>query len=68
VGSNPTYGMDVIFCVCVVLYLCKGLATGRSLVQGVLPIVYISKEEKKTSTPSYYGISGIRKKNTIKIK
>jgi hypothetical protein len=28
--------------VCVLLYLDRGLATGRSLVQGVLPIVYRS--------------------------
>jgi hypothetical protein len=40
VGSNPTQGMDVcvrLFCVCVVLCLDSGLATGWSLFQGVLP-------------------------------
>jgi hypothetical protein len=39
VGSNPTQGMDVcvrLFCVCVVLCVGNGLATGWSLVQGVL--------------------------------
>jgi hypothetical protein len=50
VGSNPTQGMDVwcvraLFCVCFVLYLGRGLATGRSPVQGILPIVYRSKEK-----------------------
>jgi hypothetical protein len=43
VGSNPTRGMDVcvrLFCVCVVLCVGSGLATGLSLVQGVLPSVY----------------------------
>jgi hypothetical protein len=38
VGSNPTQGMDVflcLFCVCV----SSGLATGWSLIQGVLPTV-----------------------------
>jgi hypothetical protein len=34
-----------LFCVCVVLYLGRGLATGRSLAQGVLPILYRSKEK-----------------------
>jgi hypothetical protein len=43
VGSNPTQGMDVcvrIFCVCVVLCAGRGLVTGWSPVQGVLPTVY----------------------------
>jgi hypothetical protein len=43
VGSNPTWGMVVcvrLFCVCVVLCVNSGLATGRSLVQGVLPAAY----------------------------
>jgi hypothetical protein len=41
------------FCVCVALYLGRGLAMGRSLVEAVLPIVYKSKKENntKTSTP-----------------
>jgi hypothetical protein len=42
VGSNPTQGIDVCVCVysvCVVLHVGKGLATGRSPVQGVLPTV-----------------------------
>jgi hypothetical protein len=40
VGSNPIQGMDDcvrLFCVCVVLCLGSGLATGWSLVQGALP-------------------------------
>jgi hypothetical protein len=40
-----------LFCVYVVLYLGRGLATDQSLVQGVLPIVYRSNEKWKTSTP-----------------
>jgi hypothetical protein len=42
VGSNPTWCMDVcmrLFCVCVVLCVVGGLATGWSPVQGVLPAV-----------------------------
>jgi hypothetical protein len=40
VDSNPTQGMDVCVCVytvCVVLCVGSGIATGSSLVQGVLP-------------------------------
>jgi hypothetical protein len=51
-----------VFIVFVVLYLRKGLATGRSLVQWVLPIVYRSKEKIKTSTQYEYGIRGMDKK------
>jgi hypothetical protein len=43
VVSNPTRVMDVclrLFCVCAILYVGSGLATGWSPVQGVLPIVY----------------------------
>jgi hypothetical protein len=45
VGLNLIQGMDVwcgcmhLFCVCVVLCLGSGLATGSSAVQGVLPSV-----------------------------
>jgi hypothetical protein len=42
-SSNPTRGMDIcvrLFCVCIVLCVNRGLATGWSLVQGVLPNVY----------------------------
>jgi hypothetical protein len=45
-GSNPIQGMDVslrLFCVCAVLCVGNGLATGLSHVQGVLPTVYRSK-------------------------
>jgi hypothetical protein len=58
VGSNSTSGMDVwcvcacvrLFCVCVVLYLGRGLATGRSFVQGVLPTMYKSKGKNNLDT------------------
>jgi hypothetical protein len=49
-GSNPTQGMSVcvrLFCVCVVLCVGRGLATGWSPVQGVLPTVYKVKKLKK---------------------
>jgi hypothetical protein len=49
VGSNHTWGMDVcvrLFCVCAVLYAGSGLTTGRSPIQGVLPIVQIIKKLK----------------------
>jgi hypothetical protein len=40
VGSNPAQGMDVCPSFCVVLSCVgRGLATGWSLVQGVLPYV-----------------------------
>jgi hypothetical protein len=44
VGSNPTRGMDVcvrLFCVYAVLCVGRGLDTGWSPVQGVLPTVYV---------------------------
>jgi hypothetical protein len=50
VGSNPTQCMNVcvrLFCVCVVLCVGSGLATGWSLVQGILPNVYRIKKFKK---------------------
>jgi hypothetical protein len=43
VGSNPNQGMNVfvqLFCVYVVLRVGSGLATGLSLVEGVLLTVY----------------------------
>jgi hypothetical protein len=49
-GSYPTRSMDVcvrLFCVCVVLCVGKGLATGWSPVQGFLPTVYRIKKLKK---------------------
>jgi hypothetical protein len=52
VGSNPTQRMDVcvrLFCVCVILCVGSGLATGLSLVQGVLPTVYRIKKLKKAA-------------------
>jgi hypothetical protein len=52
VVSYPTQGMDVwyvyaFFCVYVVLCLGSGLATGQSLVQGVLPSVKWLKRLKE---------------------
>jgi hypothetical protein len=50
VGSNHRRGMDVCVCLfCVHAILCAGscLATGWSLVQGVLPTVYGVKKPKK---------------------
>jgi hypothetical protein len=43
VASNPTQGVDVcmrLFCVCAVLCVGRGLETGWSTFQGVLPTVY----------------------------
>jgi hypothetical protein len=42
VGSNPIRGKDVclrFFCVCIVLCVRSGLATGWSPIQGVLPTI-----------------------------
>jgi hypothetical protein len=50
VDSNPTWGIDVsvrLFCVCVVLCVGSGLATGWSPFQGVPPTVYRIKNLKK---------------------
>jgi hypothetical protein len=50
VGSNPTLCTDVfvrLFRLCVVLCVGSGLATGWSLVQGILPTVYRIKILKK---------------------
>jgi hypothetical protein len=47
-GFESKLGRGCLMCVrlfCVVPYLGRGLATGRSLVQGVLPIVYRFKEK-----------------------
>jgi hypothetical protein len=48
VGLNPTQGMDAfvrLFCVCVILCVSNGLATGWSPAQGVLATVYKIKKE-----------------------
>jgi hypothetical protein len=51
VGSNPARSMDVCLFLCVVLSCVgRGLASGRSPVQGVLPIVY-RFTSKNPSTP-----------------
>jgi hypothetical protein len=55
VGSNLTRGMDVsllLFCVCVVLCLGSGLATGWSPVQGVIPTVYRLRNCKSWQGPT----------------
>jgi hypothetical protein len=52
VGSNPTEGMDVcvrLFCVCIVLCVGSGLATGWSPVWEVLPTVNMIKIRKKAA-------------------
>jgi hypothetical protein len=49
-GSNPTWGIDVcvrLFCVCAVLCVGSGRATGSSPVQGILPNVYGIKKLRK---------------------
>jgi hypothetical protein len=54
VCSNPTRGMDVcvrLFCVCVVLCVGGGFATGSSPVQGVLPTVYRLRNWKSGQGP-----------------
>jgi hypothetical protein len=60
VGSNPTQGMDVhgcfvvcnrLLCVCVVLCLGSGLATGLSFVQGAISSVKIIAELNKRPGP-----------------
>jgi hypothetical protein len=55
VGSNPTQGICVcvrLFCVCVVLCVCSGLATAWSSVQGVLPIVNGLRNWKSAQGPT----------------
>jgi hypothetical protein len=50
VGSNPTQGIVTfvsLFCVCVVMCVGSGLATGWSSVQGVLPTVQYDYETEK---------------------
>jgi hypothetical protein len=53
---NPIQGMDVsilrLFCVCVVLYVGRGLATGWSPVVGVLPTVHRIKKLRKRQRPN----------------
>jgi hypothetical protein len=59
VDSSPTRGMDVcvrLFCVCVALYVVRGLATGWSPFQGVLPSVYRIKKLKKRGQGPTKGI------------
>jgi hypothetical protein len=55
VGSNSTQGTDVclrLFCVCVVLCVGSGLATGWSHIQGVLPTVYGIRNWKSCQSPT----------------
>jgi hypothetical protein len=54
VGSNATRGMDIcvsLFCVCAVLCVGRGLATGWSPVQGALPTVYRLRNWKSGQGP-----------------
>jgi hypothetical protein len=54
VGSNATRGMHVCvhsFCVCAVLCVDSGLATGWSPVQRVLPTVYRLRNWKRGQSP-----------------
>jgi uncharacterized membrane protein len=58
VGSNPTQGIGVyvrIFWVCVVLCVGRGLATGWSLIQIVLPTVYRGPRNWKSGQGPTYG-------------
>jgi hypothetical protein len=55
VGSNPTGGMHVcvrLFCVCVVLCVGGGLATGLPPVQGVLPNLYTIRKIERRPRPN----------------
>jgi hypothetical protein len=52
VGLNPTRGTDIcvrLFCVCAVLCVGSGLATGWSLVRGALLTLYRIMKLKKTA-------------------
>jgi hypothetical protein len=63
-GSNPTRDMDVcvrLFCVCGVLCVGSGLATGSSPAQGVLPTVWI--ETWKSRGPK--GFRAIEREITV---
>jgi hypothetical protein len=74
VGSNSALGMNVwcvrLFCVCVVLCVGRGLATGWSPVQGVLPTVYRSRNwsEMRVSRMPYApeGVTAVKKKRSEK--
>jgi hypothetical protein len=75
VGSNSTKGMDVwcvcvcvcmrLFCVCVVLCLDRGLARGRSPVQGVLQSV--NKVIKYSNIEDMSLLSELLSMNSVKI-
>jgi hypothetical protein len=52
VGSNPTWGINVsvrLFCLCAALCASRGLATGWSPVQGILPNVWKDQETEKVA-------------------
>jgi hypothetical protein len=68
VGSNPARDMDVfVYSVFVVSCVGSGLATGGSLVQGVLPIVYKYKitEPHKEEAKARYGLQRHTKKDRV---
>jgi hypothetical protein len=71
VGSNPTQGMDhcvSLFCVCVLLCVGSGLATGSSVVQGVLPTVYRLRNRKSDQGPKKDCRAIDREYQLIKVK
>jgi hypothetical protein len=69
VGSNPARGMNVcVYSVFVLSYVGSGLATGWSLVQGVLPNVYKCKitEPYKEEAKARYGLQRrIRRRRSL---
>jgi hypothetical protein len=70
VGSNLTQGMNVSCVYVYSVYLGRGLATGRSLVQGVLPVVYRykGKNENLDTVRIRYKRKGYKKILKIFIK
>jgi hypothetical protein len=68
VGSNPARGMDVcVYSVFVLSCVGSGLATGWSIVQGVLPTVYMCKITKphKEEAKARYGLQRHWKKKNL---
>jgi hypothetical protein len=64
VGSIPTQGMDIclcLFCVCVVLCVGSGLATGWSPVHGVLPSAKKKMITELSRMSNEYGIKNNKK-------
>jgi hypothetical protein len=58
-GSNPTQSMDVsvrLFCVCVVLCVGSGIATGWSPIKRILPTVYKDQETEKAAKAQQWAV------------